>query len=79
MPTKGYEVVDCTGLVITPGLIDAHSHVGVFEEGTSASHVHDGNETTEAAWSPLYSRKLICEWSKTSVFVSSMSIFCCDR
>ena len=49
LPTKGYEVVDCTGLVITPGLIDAHSHVGVFEEGTSASHVHDGNETTEAA------------------------------
>lgn len=44
----GYEVIDCTGKTITPGLIDAHSHVGVFEEGTSATMVYDGNERTDA-------------------------------
>ncbi len=43
----GYEKIDCSGKTITPGLIDAHSHVGVFEEGTSAGHVHDGNETSD--------------------------------
>lgn len=48
LSTDDYEVIDCRGKTIIPGLIDAHSHVGVFEEGTSAAHVHDGNERTEA-------------------------------
>lgn len=48
LSTDDYEIVDCSGKTIIPGLIDAHSHVGVFEEGTSAAHVHDGNERTEA-------------------------------
>jgi imidazolonepropionase-like amidohydrolase len=48
LSTDGYEVINCGGKTIIPGLIDAHSHVGVFEEGTSAAHVHDGNERTEA-------------------------------
>lgn len=48
LSNDGYKVIDCTGKTIIPGLIDAHSHVGVFEEGTSAEHVHDGNEITES-------------------------------
>lgn len=48
LSTDGFEVQDCSGRTITPGFIDAHSHVGLFEEGTSASHVHDGNERTES-------------------------------
>ena len=46
--TDGYEVQDCIGQIITPGFIDAHSHVGLSEEGTSAPHVHDVNERTES-------------------------------
>lgn len=48
LSVEGYEVQDCTGKTITPGFIDAHSHVGLFEEGTSAQHVHDGNERSDS-------------------------------
>ncbi len=48
LDTTGYEIRDYSGKTIIPGLIDAHCHVGVFEEGTSAGHVHDGNEATSA-------------------------------
>ena len=48
LSVEGYEVQDCSGKTITPGFIDAHSHVGLFEEGTSASHVHDGNERSDS-------------------------------
>ena len=40
-------VVDCSGKTITPGLIDAHSHVGLFEEALGPGPGnHDGNEMT---------------------------------
>ncbi|OLS20743.1 MAG: N-substituted formamide deformylase precursor [Candidatus Heimdallarchaeota archaeon LC_2] len=49
LSTDGYEVIDCKGMEITPGLIDAHSHVGLWEEGVSPGPaVGDGNETSEA-------------------------------
>ena len=40
------DIVDCTGKIITPGLIDCHAHVGIFGEGTNNDW--DGNETSEA-------------------------------
>lgn len=46
--TEGYEIIDCEGKTIIPGLIDAHSHVGLWEEGTSAEIANDGNEVTES-------------------------------
>ncbi|MHA2098533.1 MAG: amidohydrolase [Candidatus Kariarchaeaceae archaeon] len=46
--TDGYEEIDCSGLSITPGFLDAHSHVGVFEQGSRDQIVNDGNEVTEA-------------------------------
>ena len=38
-------VIDATGLWITPGLIDVHSHLGVYPSPGVAAH-SDGNEAT---------------------------------
>ncbi len=41
----GYQVIDAHGQFVTPGLIDAHSHLGVYASpGNQASS--DGNEAT---------------------------------
>lgn len=42
----GLGTVDCTGRYLLPGLVDAHSHTGVWGEG--AKDDHDGNELSEA-------------------------------
>lgn len=47
IPTDA-EQIDCTGMHITPGFIDAHTHVGVWEEGAGPGPGnHDGNEMTD--------------------------------
>ncbi len=38
-----YEKINVKGLVVSPGLIDAHTHLGVYAEGTG-SPGEDGNE-----------------------------------
>jgi imidazolonepropionase-like amidohydrolase len=42
---EGARVVDGTGKFVTPGLIDAHSHLGVYA-APGAHATDDGNETT---------------------------------
>ncbi len=39
------EVIDITGKYLYPGFIDAHSHIGLFEEGIG--FMQDGNEMTD--------------------------------
>lgn len=41
----GARVIDVTGKVITPGLIDAHSHLGLWPAPSTRAH-NDGNEMT---------------------------------
>jgi imidazolonepropionase-like amidohydrolase len=40
------EIVDAKGKVVTPGLIDVHSHMGVYPVPDTAAH-DDGNEMTD--------------------------------
>ena len=42
----GYETVDARGKWVTPGLIDTHSHLGVYASPAVAAH-SDGNEATD--------------------------------
>jgi len=41
----GVEIIDAQGKFVLPGFIDAHSHIGLFEEGVG--FVQDGNEMTD--------------------------------
>ncbi|KMT23360.1 amidohydrolase [Clostridium cylindrosporum] len=40
------ETIDATGLTITPGLIEAHCHIGIFEDSIGEGG-NDGNESTD--------------------------------
>lgn len=43
---EGAETTDAEGAIITPGMIDAHSHIGMWEDGIDFEGA-DGNEDTE--------------------------------
>ena len=45
-PLRGQEVVDAEGMIAIPGLIDAHSHIGMWEDGLGFEG-DDGNEDTD--------------------------------
>ncbi|MCY3414769.1 MAG: amidohydrolase [Candidatus Heimdallarchaeota archaeon] len=42
--TDGFEIIDCSGLHITPGFVDAHAHTGVWGEWNTD---YDGNEMSD--------------------------------
>ncbi|HYG61987.1 MAG TPA: amidohydrolase, partial [Thermoanaerobaculia bacterium] len=46
-PAAGVTVVDASGKWVTPGIIDAHSHLGVYPAPGSAQAHQDGNEITD--------------------------------
>ena len=40
----GAQVIDCTGRTVMPGMIDAHCHIGLSEDGT----MYEGEDSNEA-------------------------------
>jgi imidazolonepropionase-like amidohydrolase len=42
---EGYEIIDANNMIVTPGIIDAHAHVEIWEEGIGWEGM-DVNETT---------------------------------
>lgn len=46
--SEGVRVIDGEGLQVTPGLIDVHSHMGVYPRPGLKAHM-DGNEATKSA------------------------------
>jgi imidazolonepropionase-like amidohydrolase len=44
---EGYAVVDAQGKWVTPGVIDAHSHLGVWAQPDSVDALNDVNEMTD--------------------------------
>ncbi|GAU78947.1 amidohydrolase [Fusibacter sp. 3D3] len=46
-PSAEDEVIDAMGMIVMPGLIDAHCHLGMFEDGIGFEGA-DGNEATQA-------------------------------
>ncbi|MCE3290881.1 MAG: amidohydrolase, partial [Caulobacter sp.] len=57
VPT-GYDVIDGKGKYVTPGVIDAHSHLGVYPSpGVSARS--DGNEATDPNTAQVWSEHSI--------------------
>ena len=45
LATDGYDRIDAAGKVVTPGIIDIHSHLGVYPS-PSVQALSDGNEAT---------------------------------
>ncbi len=41
------EIIDLSGKYLFPGFIDAHSHIGLYEEGVGNYYASDGNEMTD--------------------------------
>jgi len=49
LKVKDAEVIDAKGLLVTPGLVDPHCHIGIMEEGIR----FEGNDTNEMS-GPIY-------------------------
>ena len=46
LSSRNAEIVDCTGRYVLPGFVDAHCHIGMWEDGMGEEGA-DGNESTD--------------------------------
>lgn len=67
-PPAGYAVVDAKGKWITPGIIDVHSHLGVYPSPGIAAH-SDGNEATDPNTAEVWAEHSI--WPQDEGFNSA--------
>ena len=63
-------VVDATGRFVTPGLIDVHSHLGVYPSPGVTAH-QDGNEMTEPVTAGVWAEHAI--WPQDPGFAAALA------
>ena len=70
LDATGLPVVDATGLWITPGIIDVHSHLGVYPSPSVAAHA-DGNEWTAPNTAEVWAEHSV--WPQDPGFVAALA------
>jgi imidazolonepropionase-like amidohydrolase len=70
LPADGLLLVDAAGLWITPGIIDIHSHLGVYPSPSVAAH-SDGNEATAPNTAEVWAEHSV--WPQDPGFVAALS------
>lgn len=66
----GVVVVDAAGKWLTPGIIDLHSHLGVYASPSTASH-SDGNESTAPVTAEVWAEHSV--WPHDPGFVTALA------
>jgi imidazolonepropionase-like amidohydrolase len=70
LSTEGYDRVDATGKFVTPGVIDIHSHLGVYPSpGIQA--LSDGNEATDPTTPEVWAEHSV--WPQDPGFMRAMA------
>jgi imidazolonepropionase-like amidohydrolase len=70
LAADGATVVDATGKWITPGIIDVHSHLGVYPSPGTRSH-SDGNEATAPVTAEVWAEHSV--WPQDPGFVTALA------
>lgn len=70
LDSAGLTVVDATGMWVTPGVIDAHSHLGVYASPGVDAH-SDGNESTAPNTAEVWAEHSV--WPHDPGFVAALA------
>ena len=70
MATAGYDRVDASGKFVTPGIIDIHSHLGVYPSPSIQAH-SDGNEATDPTTPEVWAEHSI--WPQDPGFTRALA------
>jgi imidazolonepropionase-like amidohydrolase len=70
LSAEGAEVVDAAGKWVTPGVIDVHSHLGVYPSPGTSSH-SDGNEMTAPVTAEVWAEHSV--WPHDPGFTAALA------
>jgi imidazolonepropionase-like amidohydrolase len=70
LSAEGAQVVDAEGMWITPGIIDVHSHIGVYPAPSDVAHA-DGNEISDPNTAEVWAEHSV--WPQDPSFVTALA------